>query len=45
MVILYAPQEALEVALVFACSFMLGPLEFGVFDIGTAMLAPVFWLW
>ena len=45
MVVLYASQETLEVALMPACSFMLCPLEFGVFDIGTAMLAPIFWLW
>ena len=44
LAILNAFQEASEIALMFACSFMLRSFEFGILDVGTAVLAPVFWL-
>jgi len=42
--ILNAFKEASEIALVLAGSLMLSSFEFGIFDVSTAMLAPVFWL-
>lgn len=42
MIILNAPQKSLQVPLMTTSSFMLGTFELGVFDIGAAVLAPVF---
>jgi len=36
-------QRALDGALVLARGFMVGALELGVADVGTTVLAPVFW--
>ena len=42
LTILNAFEEPSEVALMLACSFVLSPLELSIFDVGTAVLAPVF---
>jgi hypothetical protein len=42
LTILNALEEASEVALMLGRRFMLSSFEFGVFDVGTAVLAPVF---
>lgn len=41
MIVLNAPQEALEIPLMPAGGFMLAALELGVLDICTAVLAPI----
>lgn len=37
-------QETLDISLMFGTGIMVGFFEFGVFDKGFAVLAPVFWL-